>query len=204
MPFNNYLQEHAAFVFELDNVLYPEKDYLLQVYYLFAQFMEYTELLDGAGLLKVMKEAYELNGPEEVFEAAAVAFPVVATYRKNYEGLHENARLPLKLLMFDFVLKFLQEIVTERKQIILYTAGYAMQQLNKIRQMEWNGLEKYLTVYFAEEIGKKPGVEGIGYIAAKHQLDKKDILLIGRTETDRRCAENSGINFLQVDKLLVT
>ena len=33
-----------AFVFELDNVLYPEKDYLLQVYYLFASFLEYSEV----------------------------------------------------------------------------------------------------------------------------------------------------------------
>jgi hypothetical protein len=33
-----------AFVFELDNVLYPEKDYFFQIYYLFANLLEYTEL----------------------------------------------------------------------------------------------------------------------------------------------------------------
>jgi phosphoglycolate phosphatase-like HAD superfamily hydrolase len=204
MPFREYLQGHQAFVFEMDNVLYPQKDYLLQVYYLFAQFMEYTELLNAAEVLKVMQEEYAINGAEKVFEATVVAYPVVETYRKNYEGLHENARLPLKLLMFDNLLRFLQEIVVQRKQIILFTQGNVMQQLNKIRQTEWNGLEQYLTVYFAEEVGDKPGTTGIEFIANQHQLNRKDMLMIGHTETDRQCAEDAAIKFLQVDKLLVT
>ena len=29
-----------AFIFELDDVLYPEKDYLYQIYYLFTAFLE--------------------------------------------------------------------------------------------------------------------------------------------------------------------
>ena len=32
-----------AFVFELDDVIYPEKDYLLQVYYLFSNFKTVNE-----------------------------------------------------------------------------------------------------------------------------------------------------------------
>lgn len=204
MPFKNDIEKHQAFIFELDNVLYPTKDYLLQVYYLFAQFMEYSELLDASAVLKVMKDEYERNGAEKVFEQAVVAYPGIGAYKKNYEGLHENARLPLKLLMFDKVLKFLQEIVVERKQLILYSSGPILQQLNKIKQTEWNGLGKYLTVYFAEEIGEKPGIAGIDYIMEKHQLNKQGILMVGHAETDRQCAEYAGVNFLQVDKLLVT
>lgn len=37
------VKDKQIVIFELDNVLYPEKDYLLQVYYLFAQFIEYSE-----------------------------------------------------------------------------------------------------------------------------------------------------------------
>ena len=52
----------TAFVFELDNVLYPEKDYLYQVYYLFAGFLEYTELLDAKVLVSLMVKTFEEEG----------------------------------------------------------------------------------------------------------------------------------------------
>jgi phosphoglycolate phosphatase-like HAD superfamily hydrolase len=203
MAFEEYLADKKGFIFELDNVLYPEKDYLLQVYYLFAQFMEYTEQADAAAILEHMKARYESQGAENLFDDLVVAFPVTAAYRGNYERLHQNARLPLKLLMYEVLLKFLQDIVVERKQIILYTQGDAMQQLNKIKQIEWQGLENYMTVYFAEEIGEKPGVKGIDLITGRHELGPDELLMIGATETDRLCAAGAGINYLQVDKLFL-
>ena len=35
MKYSDIDPRKAAFIFEMDNVLYPEKDYLYQVYYLF-------------------------------------------------------------------------------------------------------------------------------------------------------------------------
>ena len=48
LNYTNIPASKKAFIFELDNVLYPEKDYLLQVYYLFASFLEYTEAFPPA------------------------------------------------------------------------------------------------------------------------------------------------------------
>jgi hypothetical protein len=42
--------------------LYPEKDYLYQVYYLFAGFLEYTELLDAKVLVNLMVKTFEEEG----------------------------------------------------------------------------------------------------------------------------------------------
>lgn len=203
MGFETYLKKYKAFIFELDDVLYPQRDYLLQVYYLFAQFMEYTEQYSASAMLDFMKECCQENGPDQLFEKTAARFDIPDKYRTNFDLLHQNARLPLKLLLYDVLLKFLQEIVLERKQIILFTQGDPLQQLNKIRQTEWNGLESYLTVYFAEEIGRKPSYAGTDFIAEKHALNKDDLLMIGNTHLDQQCAENSKINFLQVDKLLL-
>ncbi|MEJ5052826.1 hypothetical protein [Sphingobacterium sp. MYb382] len=35
--------DKSVYVFEIDDILFPKRDYLLQVYYLFANFIEYTE-----------------------------------------------------------------------------------------------------------------------------------------------------------------
>lgn len=204
MAVEKYLYEKQAFVFELDDVLFPGKDYLLQVYYLFAQFIEYGEQISAAEILKNMQRCYEKNGGEGIFEETAAQLNIPEKYKVNFEMLLLGARLPLKLLLYDEVLKFLQAIVLERKQIFLYTAGDPAMQLNKIKQIEWNGLEQYLRVYFSAETAANPTADGLELMISEHGLKKKELLFIGRTSLDEKCAIDAGIDFLNVGKLLLT
>jgi len=204
MAFERYLNNKQAFVFELDDVLYPQKDYLLQVYYLFAQFIEYAEQISADEILKSMQQTYLATGNEDIFEKTATQFDIPLKYKVNFDLLFLSARLPLKLLMFNEMLSLLQEITVERKQIFIFTNGDPMMQLNKIKQMEWHGLENYLTVYFAAETALKPSAEGIQLILDKHSLKKEDVLMIGKIKPDEDCAINVGVDYLNVDKLLVS
>lgn len=191
-----------AFVFELDNVLYPEKDYLLQVYYLFGAFLEYKELLDGKVLTKLMTETYEKEGSANIFDVVKERFKISEEYRYNFDLLHVTARLPLKLLLYKDMLTLLQDIVVDRKQIFILTNGNPEQQLNKIKQTEWHGLEKYLTCYFADEIKPKPEPDALHYILKNHDLERRDIVMIGNSETDELCAEAAGADFLRCADVL--
>lgn len=192
-----------AFIFELDNVIYPEKDYLLQVYYLFANFIEFAETFpSGKDLTDFLKMAYEHHGAQGLFDRAKEAFGLEEKYRENFNKLHYTARLPLKLLIFDKILTFLQEIIVDRKQLFLVTNGDPEVQLNKVRQIEWNGLENYLTVYFAQEIKPKPQTDTLEYILNQHQLHRKDIVIIGESEIDQEFAKAGGIDFISVFDIL--
>jgi FMN phosphatase YigB (HAD superfamily) len=186
-----------GFIFELDNVLYPERDYLLQVYYLFANFIEFTETVPTAKeLVDFLKKAYEAHGPEGLFERASGMFGIDSKYRENFDKLHITAILPLKLVLFQPMLSLLQEMVIDRKQIFIVTNGKPEVQLNKIRQTEWNGLEKYLTVYFADEIKPKPETNVLEYIIGRHQLLRKELVVIGYNETDAEFASSGGVDFV--------
>ncbi|HKG08144.1 MAG TPA: HAD hydrolase-like protein [Pedobacter sp.] len=202
MAFENHLQNKQAFVFELDDVIYPEKDYLLQVYYLFAQFMEYGEQMDAGALVKSMQNTYFNDGPKNVFDKTSRLFNIPEKYKLNFDLLMISARLPLKLLIFNEVLKFIQEVVMERKHIFIFTNGDPGMQLNKIRQIEWHGLESYLEVHFAAESASKPSAKGLQAILNKHNLKKTNVLMIGTSELDSKCAKNAGVDFLPADKLL--
>lgn len=192
-----------AFVFELDDVIYPEKDYLLQVYYLFANFIEFTEGSPSAqDLTAFFKTAYTHHGDERIFDRAKEAFGIDEKYRANFERLYSTAILPLKLLLFSGILELMQEIVVDRKHLFLVTNGRPEVQLNKIRQFEWNGLEKYLRVYYASEINLKPSPDVLSYIMNDHQLTRKEIMVIGATETDQEFAISSGVDYLTVDEFL--
>lgn len=188
-----------AFVFELDNVLYPEKDYLLQVYYLFSNFLEYTEAYPPASdLTQFFKKAYEHAGPNLIFDKAKEAFGIDEKYRENFIRLHREAKLPLKLLLFKEMLRLLQDIVVDRKEIFIVTEGDPLQQLNKIRHIEWNGLEKYLRVYFTDEVKPKPAPDVLLEILRQYNLSTIDVLVAGVDPLDAIFAENAGIDFVKV------
>lgn len=197
LTYTNIDPRKKAFVFELDNVLYPEKDYLLQVYYLFGAFLEYKELLDGKVLTKLMTETYEKEGSANIFDVVKERFKINEEYRYNFDLLHLTARLPLKLLLYKDMLTLLQDIVVDRKQIFILTNGNPEQQLNKIRQTEWHGLEKYLTCYFADEIKPKPEPDALHYILKTHSLERRDVIMIGNAEADEFCAEAAGVDYLE-------
>ena len=186
----------TAYIFELDNVLYPEKDYLYQVYYLFAGFLEYSELLDAQVLVKLMVQTHEEQGPKAVFDVLQQRFKLDEKYRFNFEHLHTTAQVPLKLLLYPEMLALLQDIVVDRKQIFIVTNGNPQQQLNKIKHTDWQGLEKYLTCYFAEEVVAKPEPDMVNLLLQKHQLQRRETLMIGATETDELCAQACGIDYM--------
>jgi FMN phosphatase YigB (HAD superfamily) len=192
-----------AFVFELDDVIYPEKDYLLQVYYLFANFIEFSEgFPTSQNLTDFLKTAYMRYGEKDIFDKAKETFGLKDKYRENFERLHYTAILPLKLLLYSQILELMQEIVVDRKHLFLVTNGKPEVQLNKIRQIEWNGLERYLRVFYASEINLKPNPDVLSYIINEHQLLRKDIMIIGATEIDQEFAISSGVDYLAVDEFL--
>ena len=183
MDANQYVKDKQLVIFELDNVLFPEKDYLLQVYYLFAQFIEYSEQKGAGPILEFMRAEYEKEGREKLFEKTANQFGIDTKYQYNFDLLHQNARLPLKLLLYKNMLSFMQELVVDRKKIFIVTAGNAEQQLNKIRQTEWNGLEQYLTVYFTEELGLLKA-EIFQKILDSNNLSPNEALVVGANNFD--------------------
>lgn len=196
------IETYNAFIFGLDNVLYPEKDYLLQVYYLFSEFMEYTEQLNAKDITEFMQLEYVHHGHVNIFEKTAAKFNISQKYLSNFELLHENARLPLKLLPFQKILSLLQEIVVERKAIYLLVTGTPLMQLNKIKQLEWHGLEKYLKVYFSEEFEPLLSAKSVDFIVEQHKLNKEEILYIGNEVEEEEAAQKAGVEFLYATKLL--
>jgi FMN phosphatase YigB (HAD superfamily) len=187
-----------AFVFELDDVLFPEKDYLYQVYYLFAGYLEYTELLDAKVLVNLMVSTYEQSGASAVFDTLQERFKVDEKYRFNFEHLHTAAQVPLLLFINPEMLSLLQDIVVDRKQIFILTNGNPQQQLNKIKHTDWQGLEKYLTCYFADEIAAKPEPDALHFIMDKHHLQRREVLMIGASQNDELCAEAAGVDYISV------
>jgi FMN phosphatase YigB (HAD superfamily) len=197
IKYNDIDPRKEAFIFELDDVLFPEKDYLFQVYYLFGSFLEYTELIGQKQATSFMVDTYLSEGKEIVFDRLKDKFKIDEKYRSNFNHLNITAKLPLKLLLYQSILTLLQEIVIDRKKIFILTNGNPEQQLNKIKQTDWQGLEPYLTCYFANEIAPKPETDSIDLLIKDHNLQRRNILMIGNSDIDKQCADASGLDLLK-------
>lgn len=199
LKYKDIPENKTAVFFEFDNVLVPQKDYDLQVYYLFANFIEYLETFPPAqDMVAFLSKRYEVHGRKEMFEETAKVFSVDQKYKDNLEVLFTNANLPLKLLLYKEALELLQELVVNRKQIFILTSGNPNQQLNKIKQTEWNGLEQYLKVYFADEFDDKTSMTALNTILQENNLLKDNVLVIGNKETNREFNAESGIDYISI------
>lgn len=196
MNFVSHIKHKKAVVFGFDNVLYPEKDYLLQVYYLFAEFLAYIEHFDATAITTYMQQEYVQHGAENLFEKTATHFNIPIKYQENFLLLHQNARLPLKLLLYQQSLNFLQDTVSAQKEVLLLVDGNPVEQLNKIKQIEWHGLETHLRLYFSAEFTTK--AETLAFMLTQHQLDKSSILWVGHTDIDEDFTTQHQIDYFKI------
>jgi Predicted hydrolase (HAD superfamily) len=166
-----------AVVFGLDDVLFPKKDYLLQVYYLFANLLEYTETVPAGDLTAFFKRAYEHHGEEGLFERAAEAFGVDLKYKAQFDQLHITARLPLKLLLYQPMLELMQALNKAGRRLLVLAEGDPAMQLNKLRHMDWNGLDRVIKVYFYEELQER-ALDPWTFLMDDNGLEPEDLLYV--------------------------
>lgn len=191
MSFEKYLSNKKALVITLDDALYPQKDYLLQVYYLFSEFMAYSEQIDAKAIVDFMSKEYVENGAQKMFAKTAAKFNIPNKYEHNFDLLFETARLPLKLLLFQGVLELLQEAVTDRVRIFILADGNPAEAINKIKQIEWNGLQEYLKVYFTAEYDNSIN-NTIVKLLEEQSLDKDDVVMfISKNQFESNSVDSS-------------
>ncbi len=190
--------QKKAVVFGLDDVLFPERDYVLQVYYLFANFLEYTEATPPANdLIQFLKTAHEQHGEAAIFERSAAAFGIDAKYRAHFDRLHVTARLPLKLLLFPAMQQLMEGLRRSGRQLLVFTDGNPAMQLNKLKHIEWNGLEQAMKVYFAEELRQR-NEEPVDFLLRDNGLDATEVLYIHA----KTAAGLPGIDGVEVERFL--
>lgn len=169
-----------AVIFELDDVIYPKRDYLLQVYYLFGQFLEYTENHPSASeLVDFLKKSYEHHGEEGLFAKAMAVFGIPGHYETNFDRLHRQAQLPVELLLHPEVEELMQALREVGTSLLIFTPGEPLMQLNKLKHMKWNGLDRVLRAYFEDELTQR-GERPLAYLLDQLGIAAEDTAYVGK------------------------
>lgn len=173
--------DKSVYVFAIDDVLYPKRDYLLQVYYLFANFVEFTEGKPVAKeLLAYMKYTYEREGEAGLLAKTLAAFELPEAYVANYERLEANAQLPLKLILIDKTKDLLEALFAAEKKFAILTDGNPVEELNKLKHIDWEDLtaiKNQLKVFFTKELDFR-GIDAIAFIAESFAVESAEIQFV--------------------------
>ncbi len=192
-------KSYKALVLDLDNTIYPEKDYLFQVYFLIGQFVEYQDGIAHDQVTQFLIDEFMANGRDHIFDKMIAQFNLPETYLENCFRLLRTAKIPLPLLIFKDMLIRLQEASDEGLQLFVLTNGHPEQQLNKIKHLEWHGLDQHIKCYFCNEIAPKPAPDAMLKLLSDHQLLPSEILFIGDANIDEACAIAAGVDFERVN-----
>lgn len=167
------------------------------------QFIEYQETFDHDKITKFLIDEFEQNGRKNLFNKLIERFGLSDEYMENFLRLMRTGRLPLRLMLYKEIEILLNELVDLDKKIFILTNGNPEQQYNKIIQIDWNGLQKYIKCYFANEIKPKPAPDTLLKIIEEHELNKEEIIFIGDSVEDEECAKSAGVEFCYLSKLFV-
>lgn len=196
------LKNRKAILLDVDDVMYPAQDYLIQVYYLFANLVEFAEGRPiGLPLATFMKTHYLAKGEEELLSKAQEAFGFSDQFAPQLDRLLHQAQLPLPLMIYPALKNWLMKQVEGDIAIFVYTDQDPALQLNKLKHIEWPALlAKKLQVYFEKELMFR-NLDPINYICDQHQLSKSEMLFIGSGKHLPQGILQSGIDEVAINAL---
>ena len=192
----------SLFIFDLDNTIYKEEDYLFQAYKAVAEKFAGT-LPSGSKkeLYTKLKDLYLLHGREKLFDKFLDTIGLDETYMPECLRILRSFK-PVKALKIDKKVKrILLSLKRQGKHIFILTNGNVDQQKNKIKHINWDGLDESISFVFANEHEPKPSPAGIEYILKISGIAKTRTVMTGDSEIDFNCARNGGITFFYIKDL---
>lgn len=193
---------YSLFIFDLDNTIYNEEEYLFQGYMAIAgRFDGIVAGYDREKLFNMLTGLYRENGREKLFDRFLEKISLDKSYITDCLNILRNFNAGEPLVMFKEAGELLRLLADREKKIFILTNGNSDQQRNKIRSIQWNGLDKHIRFIYADEIEPKPSAAGVLYILRITGTETTEAIFIGDKETDRVCAENGGISYLDIRSL---
>lgn len=174
-----------TYLIDLDNTLIDENEYLFQAYEEIARKNNFD--------VNIMIEIFMNEGRDYLFDKMIARF---GGKLKDYLYTLRTVKLLDKLEVYPVMVNLLNKIIKKKERIFVVTNGNQIQQINKVRQTDWNGLDKHITFIYADMIYPKPDRRLFNWLRDKYII--RDAIMVGDSKIDHKFAINSSIQFIQI------
>ncbi len=184
-------------IFDLDDTLYSEKDYLFQVYQEIAEYIESNYKILKEESFHFLKEYFLIKGRKKLFDEFIKEKQIGSSEIDDFLHIMRTISLPNKLSLYPLMKEKLKEVIGKTK-VCVVTNGNPIQQRNKVAQINWENIE-IRNIYYANEVVPKPSVAVFEIIKKDFLFKGNDkILMIGDSQVDEEFAKNIGADFVKI------
>lgn len=192
------LKCYKVIVFDLDNTLYDENEYLFAAY---ADIGCYVARKTGGNAFEYeafLIHTFQKEGRYNLFDKFICNFclteiitkkELLNILRSNDNTLHVYKSL--KMLLNDLLQK-------EQYKVYILTNGNVLQQRNKIEHLDISDLLPNIKVIYADEYIPKPSPFCLYEIIKNEKINTRDIVFIGDSKADEEAAKAAKIDYINI------
>ncbi len=191
------LSQYDLVIFDLDDTIYEEKNYLYNSYHAISNYVAEKYLCDDREVNSYLKQTFERDGRKDLFDKLCTKFKFQSNEINVFLSLMRNVYIYPKIEPYKYFIKLAKQLLKEKKNIAVITNGNVIQQKNKINSINWHGLKSKINFIFANEHAPKPDPSSFNFV--KEQINFKMAVYIGDSLSDEEFAINCNIKFINVD-----
>lgn len=195
-------QNYDYLIFDLDDTLYPEIQYLDGAYKKIANFLAQNTNINSKKIYNYLTLQFSESGRHLLFDRLLSNFNIDSAFLPEMLKVLRTFKPKKEILLYSKIYKILPVLISNSKFAFVVTNGNVEQQKNKVKNINWGNLNESLIFIYANKLNKKPSTESFNFIKKKYFINPKKTVMIGDSNTDKEFAENCNIDFLHITQLL--
>ena len=185
---------YKAYVYDLDDTLYRETDYLYAGYARIAEACT-ADKMKQAEYTDYLCRSFVTEGRQGLFQRFQAQYDVTLPIETMLSLLRTTE---CALVLFPERKKEIAELLEHGKKIAIITNGNVIQQRQKVHNLRLQEFFPQIDVFYAAETESKPSPSVLISWITKQGLEPTEVLVIGDSETDREMAMRANTGWLNV------
>lgn len=196
------IDNYNFFLFDLDDTIYPEIDYLDEAYKKIAKYLEKETEIESTKIYNFLINEFRKNGRSNLFNKMFKSFNIDFHYLDDMLNIMRTLTVSKKFFLKKNIYHLLSKIISKSQNIFVVTNGNVIQQKNKVRNIDWKNLDDHIVFIYANEFQSKPSTKSFDFIKQKYSLNEDLTIMIGDSFVDKEYANNCKIDFQFIEKLI--
>ncbi len=190
-------KKRRQLVFDLDNTIYEETQFLFKVY----KEISKTAINNEPDIIyKFLKKKFIEEGRKDLFNKLKKKFPSESFTVENCLSIMKNFKCNSCINTFPWFKKFLSQMKSDFI-IKIITNGTLQQQQNKIKSINFNWPKELIEVIYASSIEAKPEI--LSFYKLKDVENFISPIYVGDSSEDEQFCKKLNIEFYDSKKLRV-
>lgn len=187
--------KYKLYVFDLDDTLYRETDYLFAAYRRIAEFVANGDAQRAEAYYRFLCDTFVNEGRTQLFEKFQAQFGLAVETAQLLDILRHTG-CPLHL--YEAMRQQIHTLLQQGKRVAVLTNGNVEQQRQKVHNLRLESVFPEVQICYAALIESKPSPQALQYLMQQNGVDASQTLLIGDSDTDRQTARNAGVDFRNI------